>query len=358
MSRLIDIITGERKTLEKSYLKLYGKRDYSNEIEKMKRKRLNKYILFGAFFAAILMSAVIYETFFSGGGIYITTGKEITIDRPADGESAIKVPMLLEASWGESETLKRNVMILVRPEETDEETEQEASVEDDRQPEVDLQIGRLVKMINKSNTGNSIILPKEIDGGINLIWGEKRNSRIPLIFALAIIAAVIIYQGRFSQIKKMEETARESIIRELPEFINRLVLLLNAGLVLTSAFARITESFGSDGKEVKSYFYSQLIQIGRSMRETNGSMAYELKEFAARSGVRELMRIAGIVSDNIDKGSGLVEKLRGESDLLWLTKKKMAEEKGRLSETKLTFPLVMLLLVLIMVTIAPALMEM
>jgi len=191
-----------------------------------------------------------------------------------------------------------------------------------------------------------------------LAWDLKRNSRVPLLIISALLAVAVIYCSRYTRIKKMEEYAKDSIIRELPEFINRLVLLLNAGLVLTSAFARITEGCEAGGKEGISYFYSQLNQIGRSMRETNGSMALELQEFAARSGVRELMRVSGIISDNIDKGAGLVEKLRIESELLWMTKKKIAEGKGRLSETKLTFPLVILLLVLIMITIAPALMEM
>jgi tight adherence protein C len=67
--------------------------------------------------------------------------------------------------------------------------------------------------------------------------------------------------------------------------------------------------------------------------------------------------MTAVISDNWDKGSVLAEKLEGESNLLWISRKKRAEEKGKLAETKLTFPLVILLIVLIMVTIAPALME-
>jgi len=158
--------------------------------------------------------------------------------------------------------------------------------------------------------------------------------------------------------KKMKKEAKESIIRELPEFINKLVLLLNAGLVLTSAFDRILENYEASGKEVKSYFYLQLLQVGCSMREANSPMLCEFKDFAGRSGVRELMRAANIIADNAHKGAELTEKLQSESELLWLTKKKLAEENGRLAESKMTFPLLILLLSLIMITIAPALMEM
>ena len=70
------------------------------------------------------------------------------------------------------------------------------------------------------------------------------------------------------------------------------------------------------------------------------------------------MRFSAILADNIDKGSALAEKLTQESDMLWNLRKKRAEEKGRLAETKLTFPMVLQLLVVILITVAPAAFEM
>ncbi len=43
--------------------------------------------------------------------------------------------------------------------------------------------------------------------------------------------------------------------------------------------------------------------------------------------------------------------------MLWLERKKSCEERGRLAETKLTLPLMIFLMVLIVITVAPALME-
>ena len=72
---------------------------------------------------------------------------------------------------------------------------------------------------------------------------------------------------------------------------------------------------------------------------------------------RELMRISNIISDNISKGVELTDKLHNESELLWLARKRSCEERGRLAETKLTFPLTLFLLVLVAVTVCPALLE-
>ena len=69
----------------------------------------------------------------------------------------------------------------------------------------------------------------------------------------------------------------------------------------------------------------------------------------------ELMRVSNIVNDNINKGVELTEKLQRESETLWINRKKNCEEKGKLAETKLTLPLMIFLIVLIVITVAPAL---
>ena len=51
----------------------------------------------------------------------------------------------------------------------------------------------------------------------------------------------VLYKSRFRALEKRKQQERESVIRQLPEFVNRLVLLLNAGLVLSTAFERSVE---------------------------------------------------------------------------------------------------------------------
>ena len=356
MKRVFDFLTGENEYFEQKYFKLYGKNDYSAEIEKMKRKTMKKYICFAIVTAVALI--VVFLAGQQGAGINTAGGNEISIPRPQEGEGPVKIPMKLDVLWDDDEKITRNVVILVRPEETEVEAGDGEPTEESALEGIETEVRKLIKLINRSSTGSSVALPAELNGGVRLIWNVSRNSNLQRLIPLFLIALLVIYRRRYLQIKSIESEARESIIRELPDFINKLMLLLNAGLVMTSAFDRILENYADNRKGAESYFYSQLLQVSRSKRETNSSMICGLKEFAGRSGVRELTRIANIIADNLDKGSELAYKLQGESELLWHTKKKLAEEKGRLAETKLTFPLVILLLVLITVTIAPALMEM
>lgn len=125
---------------------------------------------------------------------------------------------------------------------------------------------------------------------------------------------------------------------------------MNAGMVLSQAVEKITE----DAQE--SYFYSELSDIAEKVNHVNASFPDEMREFARESGTRELLRLSNIITDNFDKGSELVSKLEQEAALMWHMSKKQVEEKGRLAESKMTFPMAFMLLSLIIVTAAPAFM--
>ena len=143
----------------------------------------------------------------------------------------------------------------------------------------------------------------------------------------------------------------------MPEFVNKLVLLLNAGLVLNTAFEiTVEESLASQEKQ-SDYFSERLRRINTNMKEMNSPLQTEFRTFAKECGDTGVMRISNILSDNISKGVELTEKLQRESEVLWINRKRDCEERGRISETKLTIPLTIFLLVLVVITVSPALLE-
>ena len=146
--------------------------------------------------------------------------------------------------------------------------------------------------------------------------------------------------------------------REFPELVNQLVLLLNAGLVVSAALEEIADSAElTEESRCKSPLFYEIGQIGRRTASSNASFIRELKDFSHACGIREMIRFSAIVEDNMDKGSSLADKLEQEAHLLRDQQKKNAEEQGRIAETKLSLPLVILLLVLITIATAPVLFE-
>ncbi|HML36679.1 MAG TPA: hypothetical protein PKA19_04525 [Bacillota bacterium] len=227
---------------------------------------------------------------------------------------------------------------------------------------------RLKESIDGFNEGvasSDIKLPDSLGDGVEAAWFTGKEGGGAIFALIFVMMVLIVYMKRYDRINKEIKEAEESIIRDLPEFINKLVLLLNAGLVVSAAFSKISADYEmlyhegkAESRRKKRFLYEELLAIQKKTERSNASLIRELQEFSQRCGVREMVRLTAVISDNWNKGSVLAEKLEGEGSLMWITRKKKAEEKGRLAETKLTFPLMILLIVLIMITVAPAMMDM
>ena len=220
----------------------------------------------------------------------------------------------------------------------------------------------VISSLNDDQSVRRVALPDRLRTGEKIHWTAPRQSNTVVIAFGMILLIVLLYVRRLDPLEKLQRVQMDSVQRQLPEFVNRLVLLLGAGLVLSAAFERIVEESRQSESLKGDYFYQCMDGIYDKVRETNGSMAKEFREFARScesscESSRELMRISNIISDNISKGVELTDKLQSESETLWLARKRGSEERGRLAETKLTLPLTVFLLVLVVVTVSPALLE-
>ena len=106
------------------------------------------------------------------------------------------------------------------------------------------------------------------------------------------------------------------------------------------------------------YFKNIIIEIKNQCENTSDNTINALVNKSKELRIRELSRLSGILENGQRKGIDLTSKLELESELLWSERKNHAEVKGRAAEVKLSFPLAILLIVLIVITAAPAMMEM
>lgn len=344
------------EVLKTRYINLYGNNDYDQWLKKQ-RNRMTVMISV----TVLLMLCVICNDIAASRNEYsnVTLGKNgeiISVTRPEKGQDSYsftsRVRVILE-----EEEYEKEYYITIEPIDEEENVMQENIIpEIPEKDTAEIQLKKMISALNEDTGTVEVILPQKLKNGGEIIWMKADNTD-PVIYVISMIIMIcLIYSGRFHAISKEEKRARESIIKELPEFINKLVLLINAGVILNTAFLKVVEE--CDEKRVKSsYFYRRISDIGYMVKETNASFYKEMYSFAKHSGVKELMRITNIMMDNINKGDDLSDKLRRENELLWFARKQQAEEKGRLAETKLTLPLMILLTVLIVVTISPALME-
>lgn len=162
-----------------------------------------------------------------------------------------------------------------------------------------------------------------------------------------------------SKDRKHEEKRKEEILSALPAFINQLLLLMNSGMVLQEAMIKIAVNYKKIGeRKENNIFISEYIKIYDNSEKTGESIIKVFCRFGNDSRVKELSRIAGILKDGGQRGTDLWNSLADAGEGLWEERKRSVTEKIKLSESKMSFPLGILLLALITITAAPAMLQM
>lgn len=325
-------------------------------------KDIKKQIMIVLIIGSMLIAADLIMSDENGVEVERSYG-QLYLIRPEAGVESGYLSLKAEVE-SENGIYEKKLNIRVEPYERGNESEAEEMDEENNmlmseEEQMDYYLRSIADNVNLDVSERKVSLPAKLETGESITWHveEKKQSNTFTIVLMMIGAIILLYREKYAAVRRKEAEEQESVLRQLPGFINRLVLLLNAGLVINSAFERAVEESVAVRKEKNDYFYMNLNNIYASMKTANGSMGQELKAFARRSKVQELMRVSNIINDNVSKGTELTGKLQSESELLWIGRKKRCEEIGRLAETKLTLPLMLFLLVLIVITIAPALLE-
>jgi tight adherence protein C len=340
----------EDSELEEKYISLFGPGAYEDAVHDHRKERRIKYAFIFVIFL-LLISFAIYDSFRTQEGVIKDDDRIVRINRAKEGDGATAVDVRVTAVSDKLVMSKSKQIVLSSYSEKDESEDLIRS--ESKEDELERKIDQELSSLNADRSEKTVKLPMKLDDGTELIWKEERNRNYVFVMILFLLVMYYMHRTRFRKAETLEKEAKESVIRELPQFINEVVMQLNAGVVLEQS---IIKTVGRMKKGT--YFSDQMIRIKERSESTNEAVFQGFYDFAKRCRVREMMRISNIITDNMNKGTDLKEKLQREASLLWFERKKQSEEKGRLAETKLTLPLVILLLVLVMITIAPAMIEM
>ena len=223
-------------------------------------------------------------------------------------------------------------------------------------PNEDLALAKCLTLYNKDQAG---LLIKKNRKTVKTLYLLALGFMLPAVIfegitALFLFALIIfgIYKARYSTIDQQIKRDKEAITQALPELMDRVVLLMSAGMYIEGILEKIAEDYGSEN-----FLFIKISELEESAKERNKSIVYELSEYSVKTGIRELIRFANILENNFHKGSDLMDKLEVEGALLWSDRRKKAEERAKKAETKLSFPLMLLLLSLITITSAPMMMS-
>lgn len=170
-----------------------------------------------------------------------------------------------------------------------------------------------------------------------------------------LFVAIIIPFIGLKQLSTQVEQRKRSIILELPEVLNKLILLVNAGETVQGALIRtITKSSSLQ----ESPLFKEL-KLTLQELQMNVSFAKALENMSRRCASQEVSMFMTTLLLNYKRGGEeLVLSLRTLSKELWDRRKAVSRTLGEEAASKLVFPMVIIFVVVLIIVGAPALMLM
>lgn len=331
-------------------------KEYLNRI-RSDEKMLRKMYLISLISALFLASFTIKSGMESGKYIVDSEGRVVGIERRSLSSYEEYPLKVIVKSQGNSS--HRDVVISTKavPKKSNGSEEKKSSTV--KLQEQELELNQVLAEAEASEE-QQIYLPDQLSDGSKLIWQKRtrgQSERSVIIGIYILLMGMILYR-KFVPGKKRNNRNREDLLRGIPRFVNQLVMMLHAGVILSDSFDRICQSYLLVPEAFRSYFEMEMTKLYLSNQDHQTSTATVLNDYAGMNNAKELLRISTILLENERRGSDVAESLSRESRFLWEERKIIAEEKGKAIDTKMAGPLGILLILLIVITMAPALLAM
>ncbi len=167
------------------------------------------------------------------------------------------------------------------------------------------------------------------------------------VFCIAFAAGLAYFTDRelFEKVKKR----RMELKRDFPDFVNKLALLVNAGMLVTKAW----EKAAAEGKQDSPLYRELRLSV---LDIKSGSTEYKAYEdFAKRCRIPEISRFVSLILQNIRKGnSELVPIMRLYANECWEMRKNLARKYGEEASTRLILPMMLMFVAILLIVGTPA----
>ena len=208
------------------------------------------------------------------------------------------------------------------------------------------------------HTGEDMQLPSRVEGR-RVSWLKPGASILPYAVMLLLIlpAASLIWDRR---IHEKAAARKVEMMIDYPGLLWKMAMLLGAGLTIRNTFFRIGSSYSREAAVSgrRRYAYEEVLYTCREMKSgVPEGRAYE--NFGRRCDLECFVKLGSLLSQNLKKGSaGLVELLDKEAAGASRDRTASARKLGEQAGTRMLFPMILLLGVVLVVLIAPAFMAM
>lgn len=218
------------------------------------------------------------------------------------------------------------------------------------------QVDEWIEKQMKQEGTTSIILPDEING-INIIWSEKKDYLAVKIMLLEIVAIVLISISKKRKLEKENQERKRSIELQYPDVVNQLSILLEAGMTTRQAWQRMAKQYTEKRQRnlvEENLVYEAITHMSHRLAEgENEKIAYE--KFLGEIDVMCYHRLFRTLIGNLEKGtSSICNYLEEESRRAYEQRIFLAKKIGEEASTKMLFPLMIMMILVMAMVVAPA----
>ncbi|MEW9698817.1 type II secretion system F family protein [Paenibacillus sp. SI8] len=175
------------------------------------------------------------------------------------------------------------------------------------------------------------------------------------LFGFGVLVSLTVPMLMVRDLDTKIRKKQQHMILELPEVLNTIVLLVNAGETVNRAWIRCVEARSNKSQTP---LYKELAQAVHEM-EMNVSFAKVMDDFSKRCALHEVSLFTSSLMLNYKRGgSDFVIALQALSLELWQRRKSVSRTLGEEASSKLVFPMVFIFVVVMVIVAAPALLIM
>ena len=217
-------------------------------------------------------------------------------------------------------------------------------------------LNQLISESGEEEGAEFLWLPTNLEGH-TLVWKNKKSSLPIQVFSLGMIVVLLLPALEAEKAKEERKRREELLTRAYPDLVNKLALLMGAGMTLQGAWRQITAKYAKDSKErlsASGVVYEEMLITQREIESGKGEMkAYEA--FGERCGLPKYRKLSSYLVQNMKKGNrGLCELLEREAEEAFAERKSMAQQYGEEMGTKLLLPMMLMLGIVVFVIMVPA----
>jgi pilus assembly protein TadC len=209
----------------------------------------------------------------------------------------------------------------------------------------------------QSKEGEETIKLPESVNGVTLGWtesGEHLTLKVILLEALILVLLPMLSRSREKETAKKRQ---DELMLYYPDMVSKFNVLVGAGMTIKQAWHTISAQY-LDKREKnatrESLTFEELVKTDREIRDGESErIAYQ--RFGERTGISSYRRFVRMLISNLQKGNrGLCEQLEQESETAFAERRLLAKRLGEEAGTKLLFPMILMLGMVIVIIIVPA----